>query len=148
MQKVRLPSYIKPERYKLLVKPDLESFTFEGEEMVTLVLDKSVSSITLHAKELKVFDVSYRSKKYEVRSKAVKYDPKSETVIFTFSSKLPKGRGELSLKFKGILNDKMRGFYRSRYTHKNTLPRPNLRQRTPEGLSLALTSRRKKRFLT
>jgi len=119
MQKVRLPSYIKPERYKLLVKPDLESFTFEGEEMITLVLDKSVSSITLHAKELKVFDVSYRSKKYEVRSKAVKYDPKSETVIFTFSSKLPKGRGELSLKFKGILNDKMRGFYRSRYTHQN-----------------------------
>ena len=36
--KVRLSPYIKPERYQLMVKPDLDGFTFEGEEIIELRL--------------------------------------------------------------------------------------------------------------
>ena len=35
---VRLPDHIRPERYKLTLKPDLENFTFEGEEVIYLTL--------------------------------------------------------------------------------------------------------------
>ena len=117
--KVRLPSHIKPTRYKLLIKPDLEGFTFEGSEVITVVLEKPTSSITLHAKELDIFDVEIQISKSKFQTKIIKYDKKAETATFVFNRKLPKGRGELSLKFKGILNDQMRGFYRSRYTHQN-----------------------------
>ncbi len=117
MNKVRLPHYIKPERYELTVKPDLEGFLFEGEEGIELHLEKSVSEITLHAKELKISDVSYLSGGLRVTSNKLKYNTKAETATITFSKKLPKGKGKLSLKFKGVLNNYMRGFYRSRYIH-------------------------------
>ena len=60
---------------------------------------------------------SFRAKNDEWRIKngGVKYDVKNETATFIFGKTLPKGKGQLKLKFKGVLNDKMRGFYRSRY---------------------------------
>jgi len=119
MKHVRLPHYIKPEKYKLLVKPDLEDFTFEGSETISLVIKKSINDIILHAKELDIFNVEFRMSNSEFKTNKIKYNIKSETATFIFPRKLPKGKGELSLKFKGILNDKMRGFYRSRYIHQN-----------------------------
>src|SRR3989344_3279774 len=119
MKHVRLPHYIKPEKYKLLVKPDLEDFTFEGSETISLVIKKSINDIILHAKELDIFNVEFRMSNSEFKTNKIKYNIKSETATFIFPRKLPKGKGELSLKFKGILNDKMRGFYRSRNIHQN-----------------------------
>jgi len=117
MKSVRLPSHIKPERYRLLIKPNLKGFVFEGEETIYLSLTKSVSEITLHAKELVISEVSLKmsNSKYQI-SKQVQ-NPKSQTVTFKFKQKIPAGKGELHLKFSGILNDKMRGFYRSGYKH-------------------------------
>ncbi len=41
---------------------------------------------------------------------------KATTVTFTFPSELPVGEGVLTIKFSGILNNQMAGFYRSNYT--------------------------------
>ncbi len=114
---VRLPSYIKPDRYQLTIKPDLEGFTFSGEEIIFLRLGKTTREITLHAKELDVFDVKFQISNNKFQTGKIKYDIKAETATFTFLTSLPKGKGELRLSFKGILNDQMRGFYRSRYMH-------------------------------
>ena len=46
----------------------------------------------------------------------ITYSSSDETVTFGFSSPLPKGRGLLSMDFTGQLNDKLKGFYRSKYT--------------------------------
>ncbi len=115
---VKLPIHVRPERYEIMLKPDLENFLFEGEETIFLTLDKSVNEITLHSKELEIESAVFRVKSKGIRVKNIKYDEKAETIIFSFADKLPKGAGELKLKFKGILNDKMRGFYRSKYHHK------------------------------
>lgn len=114
---VKLPFHIRPRAYRLMVKPDLNSFTFHGEETIFLNLAKPSAEIILHAKELKVWDVELKIKGLRLSGKSIKYDTKNETVTINFGKKLPKGEGELSLKFNGVLNDKMRGFYRSRYTH-------------------------------
>lgn len=114
---VRLPNHIKPLRYKLLIKPNLENFTFEGEETISLVIDKPTFSITLHSKELNIFDAEYQVSGIKYKAKKTLYDKKSETATFNFNHKIPKGKGSLVLKFKGILNGNMRGFYRSRYMH-------------------------------
>ena len=113
---VRLSQFIKPERYQLTIKPDLEGFIFEGEEIIHLLLEKSSREITLHSKELEIFGVEYYvlGSKYKAKTS---YDVKNETATFSFTKQLPKGKGKLSLSFKGILNDSMRGFYRSRYMH-------------------------------
>ncbi|MEK7161128.1 MAG: M1 family metallopeptidase [Patescibacteria group bacterium] len=117
MKHVRLPSHIKPERYRLFIKPDLKGFVFEGEETIYLTLGKSVSEITLHAKELKISSVNFKISNIQYPISKQIQNPKSQTVTFKFKRKIPAGKGELSLKFSGILNDKMRGFYRSSYKH-------------------------------
>ncbi|OGE42848.1 hypothetical protein A3B45_01240 [Candidatus Daviesbacteria bacterium RIFCSPLOWO2_01_FULL_39_12] len=116
----RLPTHVKPERYKIMLKPDLEKFSFEGEETIYLTLEKSTREITLHSVELKIENVEWVHKSREVWAGKIKYDPKSETATFTFPKNLEQGKGELRLKFKGLLTDKMRGFYRSKYTHEGS----------------------------
>ncbi len=112
---VRLPEYVKPERYKVMLKPDLKKFTFEGEETIYLNLEKATKQITLHSIELKIESAEWVHKGKENWAGKITYDKKMETAIFSFKNNLEKGKGELKLKFKGILNDKMRGFYRSKY---------------------------------
>ena len=117
---VRLPAHVKPQRYKIMLKPDLDNFTFYGEETIYLTLEKPTKEITLHAVELDVKSVEWIHKGKESWGGKVKYDKKAETTILTFSKNLEKGKGELKLNFKGVLNDKMRGFYRSRYVHEGS----------------------------
>lgn len=117
MKNVRLQTHVKPERYQLTIKPDLKGFVFEGEEVINLSLGKPVREITLHAKELSITNVKFQISNFKFPIKSIKYNQKAETATFSFGQTLPKGKGELRLKFKGILNDKMRGFYRSKYTH-------------------------------
>jgi puromycin-sensitive aminopeptidase len=45
--------------------------------------------------------------------------PEHETATFVFPSELPAGEGVLQMEFTGELNDKMKGFYRSKYTTKS-----------------------------
>ncbi len=117
MSKHRLPVHIKPERYKIMLKPDLEQFSFEGEETIYLILEKSTKQITLHSVDLEILSADWIHKSKEVWAGKISYDQKAETATLTFPKNLEKGKGELILKFKGILNDKMRGFYRSRFEH-------------------------------
>ena len=116
---VRLPAHIVPVRYDITLRPDLEAFTFEGKETIHLFLKKAVKNITLHSKELDIrsAEIVGDAKKESAKEFAVRisYDEKAETATFVFQRKIPRGDLELRLVFGGILNDKMRGFYRSRY---------------------------------
>ena len=112
----RLPDFIKPQRYKIVLKPDLENFIFEGEETISLTLLKSVKEITLHSVDIEIESVEWVHLGKEAWAAKVSYNQKTETATFKFAKSLEQGKGELKLKFKGILNDKMRGFYRSKYT--------------------------------
>ena len=46
----------------------------------------------------------------------VSLDEGAETLTVTFTDPLPLGDASLCITYKGILNDKMKGFYRSKYT--------------------------------
>lgn len=108
---VRLSKNIIPISYHIELKPDLENFTFSGIETITLNILQKTRTITLHSKEIEIItaDINKSFSK-------ISYDKKSETATFTFPEALPRGKHKLILVFKGILNDKMRGFYRSKYT--------------------------------
>lgn len=43
------------------------------------------------------------------------YETENETAILTFNEELAVGEAELHIDFKGDLNSKMKGFYRSKY---------------------------------
>jgi puromycin-sensitive aminopeptidase len=120
---VRLPGHIIPKRYSITIFPNLSEFTFGGEEEILLELKKSSKEITLHAIELDINSaqiiiktpLSGASKR--IKSENISYDEKAETATLKFDKTIPKGEAKLKLNFTGILNDEMRGFYRSKYLH-------------------------------
>jgi len=119
--KVRLSKDVTPIKYTIEIKPDLENFTFEGIETISIKIAKPTNKLTLHSKEIQIETASVLLKKEKIFSKEISYNEDAETVEFTFPKKIEKGTFNLTLVFKGILNDKMRGFYRSKYTIDNTV---------------------------
>lgn len=117
-KKVRLPKEIAPKEYDIELRPDLENFTFEGKETIELFVGKSTDRITLHAKELEIETAEILAGREQIFAKNISYDAKRDTATFTFPKKAPAGKVLLTLVFKGILNDKMRGFYKSSYIFK------------------------------
>ena len=111
---VRLSKNIIPTEYDIQLKPDLENFTFEGIETITLDILKPTKTLTLHSKEIEIETAEALLPQGKVFAK-ISYNEKAETASFTFSKNIPKGITRVTLVFKGILNDKMRGFYRSKY---------------------------------
>jgi len=112
---VRLPDHFRPERYRIILKPDLDTFIFEGEETIRFTLRKPVREIVLHSKDLEISKVRFRKGRKEVFAEKIRYDADAETAAFVFPSRLPRGKAELELEFRGKLSEQMRGFYRSRY---------------------------------
>ncbi|ORY04712.1 aminopeptidase [Basidiobolus meristosporus CBS 931.73] len=122
--RIILPTNVKPSHYVVSLTPDLEKFTFEGSVDTTLTINENTSKITLHAKEIKVHSAYLNSEVSKTEqnnvSTDISYDEKLETVTLTFPQEVPAGsQALLSLKFSGILNDKMSGFYRSSYNDKD-----------------------------
>ena len=112
---VRLSKYVIPIEYNIELQPDLENFTFAGVESIKLSIFNKTKIITLHSKEIEIDTVDILLEGKKIFAKKIIYDTKAQTASFIFSQFIPIGKTKLTLVFKGILNDKMRGFYRSRY---------------------------------
>jgi aminopeptidase N len=115
--RVLLRNSFAPARYVLALEPDLQRFTFDGNVSIVGRVNKSTSSIILHAKELSITSASFStSEKKQVAATQIKHNLKEHTVEFVFSEALPEGEGTLSIPYVGQLNNQMAGFYRSGYT--------------------------------
>jgi puromycin-sensitive aminopeptidase len=112
-----LPSNVKPIGYRLTLEPDLETFTFKGEETIELEVAEATSSVTLNAIELDIQACRMTSGNGDpITPRATTFDETAETATFEFEADIPAGRARLELKFTGELNDRLLGFYRSSYT--------------------------------
>jgi puromycin-sensitive aminopeptidase len=109
---VRLSKNVVPISYDIKLKPDLDNFTFEGVETIYLSILQKTKIVTLHSRELEI-----ETAEIDKIFAKISYNEKAETATFTFPKELPKGKHKLTIVFKGILNDKMRGFYKSSYEH-------------------------------
>ena len=110
----RLPDGVHPEHYSLTLTPDLKAATFTGEETIDVVLDAPSKTVTLNAAEIKFLAVKAGSEAAEVS-----LDGAKEQATFTFPRALPAGKVTLSIRYTGILNDKLRGFYLSKTKARN-----------------------------
>ena len=116
---LRLTKEVKPSLYDLTFQPDLQKFTYSGKETITLDIASARKEIILHALEMSISDVEITladgSKK---QLGSVEMDPKNEQAKLSFPQELSPGKYKLQLKFSAILNDSLRGFYRSYYKDK------------------------------
>jgi len=115
----RLSKNATPLEYDIQLKPDLENFTFGGVETIKISILKPTKLITLHSKEIDIETGDVLIGKEKIFASKISYDKKAETATFLFPKLLPAGKLKLRLVFQGILNDKMRGFYRSKYLVEN-----------------------------
>ena len=111
----RLPENVRPVHYRLILEPDLDTFTFAGQEEVEVTVESPTSEVTLNASELNVSRAVAEVAGGEAVASAIEHDEEQERVTLRFASPLPAGRVVLRLDFTGELNDQLRGFYRSTY---------------------------------
>ncbi len=113
----RLPENVVPDSYDLKFTPDLGSATFAGEETIHVHLLKAATSIVLNSAEIEFKEASIGSADFK-QAAAVSTDDKNETATITVPSSVPAGPAEIHIRFTGILNDKLRGFYLSQTTRR------------------------------
>ena len=111
----RLPSHVRPTHYDLRIEPDLTAHTFTGHEVITLTVIEPTSDILLNATELEISSAIVSAESQSPRAGAVEMDDEHQRCRITFPHVIPAGTWTLHLTFRGTLNDKLRGFYRSSY---------------------------------
>ncbi len=112
----RLPRTVVPSRYELRLAPDLATCTFAGTETITVMVHGAVTEVVLNAVELQIGAITARDEAGRLIAGAARLDPELERAWLVFPEALVPGTWRLELHFTGVLNDKLRGFYRSRYT--------------------------------
>ena len=114
----RLPYGITPRHYGLTFTPDLQKATFAGDETIDAEVNQAGSSITLNAAELEFQEVTVTQ---ESKSQTAKWTfaPEKEQATLNVADELQPGPASIHIKFTGILNDKLRGFYLAHSKERN-----------------------------
>ncbi len=116
----RLPTQVRPLRYSLKLVPDLDSFTFTGQVSIQVQVTEPTSQVVLNAAELRLTHAQAHGQNCStLQAKEITLDETAETATITFDQELPAGSATLEIRFSGVLNDQLRGFYRCKYTTPN-----------------------------
>lgn len=114
----RPPGGVTPEHYRLWVAPDIEKATFRGTVDIRVRIDTPTAAITMHAAEITFDRVTIEAGGKTVTA-TVAERAKDEMVTFTAPAPLPAGAATVHVTYRGILNDKLRGFYLSKGATRN-----------------------------
>jgi tricorn protease interacting factor F2/3 len=100
--------------YRIRIVPDLVRFTFDGRLDIQLEASEPVTQIVLNAVELAVWRCS-RVRPDGVAACAFRVDPTAEQLCIVLPETVS-GPIRIQIDYAGKINDRMAGFYRSRYT--------------------------------
>jgi puromycin-sensitive aminopeptidase len=114
----QLPSTAEPISYQITVEPNPDRGHFSGSETVLINVLAPTREIVLNAADLKIIDAQLTdAAPHAVPQRArVVLQPEQERAVFELARQIQPGKYNLSMKLDGILNDKLRGFYRSSFT--------------------------------
>ena len=112
----RLPREVTPNHYDLALAPDLAASRFEVTTTIGMTVHEAVDHVVLNAIELDVLFATVVDAAGREQKGAIALDEKLERATVTFPDRLAVGDATLTLAATGILNDQLRGFYRSTFT--------------------------------
>src|SRR5690348_6748696 len=115
----RLPAgTVVPDHYQITLAPDLKNATFSGEETIDVRVLQPTSSIVLNAAEIKFDQVSITAGN-STQPATVNTDEQKEFATLATEKPVPAGPAKIHIKFSGILNDQLKGFYLSKTPRRN-----------------------------
>ena len=104
----RLPRAVAPRHYEVTLEPELNRATFAGTISIAVDVDQTVDRVVLNAVELTVSSV-------RVNANPCLFTLEVATQRLCIEAQLNAGQAMIDIEFEGVLNDKLRGFYRSTY---------------------------------
>ena len=107
----RLPRHVIPSRYELRLEPHLDAATFVGRVIINVEVLAPTRFIVLNAVDLDITGAFLAG-----ASAAWSLDDSVERLYLELDNEQPIGPTTIDITFRGTLNDKLRGFYRSTYT--------------------------------
>lgn len=113
-QNYRLPPYIIPKNYKLLLNPNITSNSYDGLVLIKVQVLQSTKQINLHSKNLEIIytGLNNGSKGNKYTTNVIK-DEDLELLHIKSEEEITRGNYWIEIKFKGKLNKKSTGFYAS-----------------------------------
>jgi len=111
----RLPRFAAPVRYDLVIEPDISSASFTGSAEIEIDIIDATDRLVLNAVDLEIDEATVTGSAVDAIRPAMTFDADAERVTFTVETALEPGRVTLHTRFRGVLNDQLRGFYRSTY---------------------------------
>jgi aminopeptidase N len=122
-ERVVLPTKLYPSHYDLELTPDLVNLIFTCNEEIFVTVRENTNNVTLHTKEITIEAASFQSLDgtFTTKLEEISYSYKANTVTLTFGEEISAslGEGKLVIKYRGILNGDMAGFYKSSYSDAN-----------------------------
>jgi len=104
---------LSPTNYKIHLEPDLVNFKFAGKCEILLEASEPAAEVTLNVLEIAIWRCRVRQGG-ETLNCAFTVDPAKEEVCILLPQPMS-GKIKLKIEYQGLINDKMAGFYRSKY---------------------------------
>jgi puromycin-sensitive aminopeptidase len=117
----RLPRQVAPTHYDIRLELDLETFTFVGSVGIDVDVTENTESLVLNAAEVEVKSASLSN---GVEITEIAYDDELERATLNLSSAIEPGSYRLELEHSGVINDQLRGLYRSVYRDADGVEHP------------------------
>jgi puromycin-sensitive aminopeptidase len=111
----RLPRTVEPVAYRLELAPDLEGATFTGSVEIDVRVLEPTGRIVLNSAELDIDTASVTARGAGAVEAGTSIDEAAERLVLLLPAPLDKGDATVRIGFRGTLNDKLRGFYRSTF---------------------------------
>jgi len=106
----RLPELVRPVNYRLTFAPDFEKNIFSGQETISVQVLKDTHEIVLNSVDIDFLSASITSGAVTQNSK-VTLDKAKQTATLAVEKTLAPGPAIIQIRFNGLLNDELRGFY-------------------------------------
>ncbi len=106
---------VAPINYRIHIIPDLMNFTFAGEVALEVEAPAAIEALRLNSLDLDILSCAVE-RNGDVVECAFETNPEKEELKIALPQQM-EGGIRIKIRYKGQINDKMAGFYRSKYTH-------------------------------